>query len=65
MSQWRDGGKKRRRNEKECCFDVKGDGRTVVRRARGRERKIKGKGVKGRVGGEDKRKSRPQTVSSK
>lgn len=24
-------GKKRRRNEEECCFDVKGDGWAVVR----------------------------------
>lgn len=59
------GGKKWRRNERECCFDVKGDGRAVVSRARGRERKIKEKGVKGKAGGEDKRQSRPQTVSSK
>lgn len=36
--------KKRRRNGGECCFDVKGDGRAAVRRARGRERKIKRKG---------------------
>lgn len=36
--------KKRRRNGEECCFDVKGDGRAVVRRARGREGKIKRKG---------------------
>lgn len=51
--------------ERECCFDVKGDGWAVVRRARGRERKIKEKGVKGEAGGEDRRQSRPQTVSSK
>lgn len=29
------GGKRRRRNERECCFDVKGDGQAVVRRAGG------------------------------
>lgn len=50
---------------RECCFDVKGDGWAVVRQARGRERKIKEKGVKGEAGGEDRRQSRPQTVSSK
>lgn len=44
---------------------MKGDGRAVVRQAGGRERKIKKEEVKGGVGGEDKRKSRPQTVSSK
>lgn len=54
-----------RRGERECCFDVKGDGWAVVRRARGRERKIKEKGVKGEAGGEDRRQSGPQTVSSK
>lgn len=34
VERWR---KKRRRNGKECCFDVKGDERAVVRRAGGRE----------------------------
>lgn len=58
------GGKKRRRNGGECCFDVKGDGRAAVRRARGRE-KNKEEGVMGKAGGEGKRKSRPQTVSIK
>lgn len=70
-----DSGKRRKRaggkrvwgggRERECCFDVKGDGWAVVRRARGRERKIKEKGVKGEAGGEDRRQSGPQTVSSK
>lgn len=58
-------GGKRRRNEGECCFDVKGDRRVVVGRARGQERKVKERGLNGRAGGEDERKSRPQTVSSK
>lgn len=58
-------GERRGCGERECCFDVKGDGWAVVRRARGRERKIKEKGVKGEAGGEDRRQSRPQTVSSK
>lgn len=57
---WGEGG-----GERECCFDVKGDGRAVVRRVGGRERKIKEKGVKGEAGGEDRRQSGPQTVSSK
>lgn len=34
-------GGKRRRNAEECCFDVKGDRRVVVRRARGQERKVR------------------------
>ena len=44
------GKKKRRRNGKECCFDVKGDGRAVVRRARGRGRKNKRERGEGRSG---------------
>ena len=37
VSQQRD-GKKRRKNGKECCFDVKGDERAIVRQARGQQR---------------------------
>lgn len=58
-------GGKRSRNEGECCFDVKGDRRVVVGRARGQERKVKERGLNGRAGGENERKRRPQTVSSK
>lgn len=58
-------GRKRRRNEGECCFDVKGDRRVVVEKARGQERKVKERGLNGREGGKDERKSGPQTVSSK
>lgn len=51
-------GGKRRRNEGECCFDVKGDGRVVVGRARGRKRKVKERGLNGSAGGEDEGKTR-------
>lgn len=51
-------GEKRRRNEGECCFDVKGDGRVVVGRARGRKRKVKERGLNGSVGQEDEGKTR-------
>lgn len=44
-------GGKRRRNEGECCFDVKGDRRVVVGRARGQERKVKERGLNGSAGG--------------
>lgn len=58
-------GGKRRRNEGESCCDVKGDRRLVVGRARGQQRKVKERGLNERAGGEDERKSRPQTVRSK
>lgn len=51
-------GGKRRRNEGECCFDVKGDGRVVVGKARGRKRKVKERGLNGSAGGEDEGKTR-------
>lgn len=51
-------GEKRRRNEGECCFDVKGDGRGVVGRAIGWKRKVKERGLNGSVGGEDEGKTR-------
>ncbi|KAM7394221.1 hypothetical protein PAMP_021034 [Pampus punctatissimus] len=57
-------GGKRRRNGEECCFDVKVDGRVVVRRTGGQERKIKKKGVKGGVGGNTRERVDPRHVSA-
>lgn len=51
------------RNRGECCFDVKGDGWSVLRRTR--EEKNKDKRVKRDEGGEDMRKTRLQTVRGK